>query len=196
MVKPAPPLKRGARQRILEAANAVAERAGAAILTLEAVAAEAGVSKGGLLYHFASKEALLAGVVEFHMAEHRACLEAMEARYPATGGGYLQAYIDAQLAMASEHKEADALRSFIAAAVHMPGLLDLPREDARAHLARLRGLGPGFVEALVLTLALDGLFFSSAFEMLDLTADEQRALAEGLAAAAARVASREDARAD
>jgi AcrR family transcriptional regulator len=45
----------GARERILEAAYTVAERSGAAALTLDAVAAEAKVSKGGLLYHFPSK---------------------------------------------------------------------------------------------------------------------------------------------
>ena len=32
-------------------------------LTLEAVAREAGVSKGGLLYHFPSKEALISGMI-------------------------------------------------------------------------------------------------------------------------------------
>ena len=53
-----------ARERLLEAACAVAERSGVAALTLDAVAAEAGVSKGGLLYHFPSKEALLSGMVD------------------------------------------------------------------------------------------------------------------------------------
>lgn len=179
----------GARQRILQAANAVAEKAGAANLTLDAVAAEAGVSKGGLLYHFASKEALLAGVVEYQMARHQACLQAMQARYPHTAGGYLQAYVDAQLETAEEHKEAAAVRSFIAAAVNMPGLMELPRADIQAHLGRLRALGPGFVEALVLTLALDGWFFGNAFELLDLSQQEQLALAQGLVDAAARIAS-------
>jgi AcrR family transcriptional regulator len=32
-------------------------------MTLEAVAREAGVSKGGLLYHFPSKEALIGGMI-------------------------------------------------------------------------------------------------------------------------------------
>ena len=40
------------RKSILEAASRVTAREGALNLTLEAVAKEAGVSKGGLLYHF------------------------------------------------------------------------------------------------------------------------------------------------
>ncbi|MDO8275460.1 MAG: TetR/AcrR family transcriptional regulator, partial [Serpentinimonas sp.] len=43
------------RNALLEATNTVILRDGIAHLTLEAVAKEAGVSKGGLLYHFPSK---------------------------------------------------------------------------------------------------------------------------------------------
>ena len=49
---------------LIKAAAAVIRRDGAQALTLEAVAAEAGVSKGGLLYHFKSKRELLDGLVE------------------------------------------------------------------------------------------------------------------------------------
>src|SRR5687768_15624169 len=48
-----------ARERILEAAERVVGDVGAARMTLEGVAQAAGVSKGGLLYHFPTKEALL-----------------------------------------------------------------------------------------------------------------------------------------
>lgn len=52
--------RRGAARRELQdAARAVLLRAGVAGLTLEAVAREAGVTKQGLLYHFASKEELV-----------------------------------------------------------------------------------------------------------------------------------------
>ena len=51
------------RAQLLDAAVAVIRRDGAAALTLDAVAAEAGVSKGGVLYHFASKRALIDGLL-------------------------------------------------------------------------------------------------------------------------------------
>jgi AcrR family transcriptional regulator len=48
------------RQAILQAAEAVVLRDGVSALTLDAIAAELGLTKQGLYYHFASKEALVA----------------------------------------------------------------------------------------------------------------------------------------
>ena len=53
-----------ARERILEAAERVVGDVGAARMTLEGVAQAAGVSKGGLLYHFPTKEALTEAMIE------------------------------------------------------------------------------------------------------------------------------------
>ncbi len=57
---PRPP---SARDRILVAYEDLLIEAGERGATLDAVAARAGVSKGGLLYHFPSKDALSAGLV-------------------------------------------------------------------------------------------------------------------------------------
>jgi AcrR family transcriptional regulator len=53
-----------ARDRVLDAYETLLIEHGGAAVTLDAVAAAAGVSKGGLLYHFASKEALAAGLLD------------------------------------------------------------------------------------------------------------------------------------
>ena len=181
-----------ARARILDAALAVSDRVGAAHLTLDAVAAEAGVSKGGLLYHFASKDLLLKGVVEHHMDQHHRDLEMAETMFPANPGGYLQAFVHAQRQglEAKRLHGPKATQSFIAAAVNTPELMDSPRQYAATHAARLRELGPDFVEALLVTLAFDGLFFGDAFEMLDLTASERDALIAALESRAAGLATR------
>lgn len=54
----------GTRDRIIDALQDVLESEGPRGATLEAVAARAGISKGGLLYHFNSKEALYGGLLE------------------------------------------------------------------------------------------------------------------------------------
>ncbi|MBW7857442.1 MAG: TetR/AcrR family transcriptional regulator [Leptonema sp. (in: Bacteria)] len=59
------------RYKILEAAYRVVQDQGAAHLTLEKVAWETGVSKGGLLYHFRSKDDLIRGMVEEHVHQER-----------------------------------------------------------------------------------------------------------------------------
>lgn len=58
------PRKPLARLRILQAFEHIVGREGERAATLDAVAAEAGVSKGGLLYHFGSRAALVRGAVE------------------------------------------------------------------------------------------------------------------------------------
>lgn len=58
---PRPPL---ARERVLDAYESILLTDGERTATLDAVAKTAGVSKGGLLYHFASKDELTAGLVQ------------------------------------------------------------------------------------------------------------------------------------
>ncbi|KZB85096.1 TetR/AcrR family transcriptional regulator [Amycolatopsis regifaucium] len=53
-----------AKERILDSYEEILIEQGPGGITLEAVAAHAGVSKGGLLYHFGSKEALVDGLME------------------------------------------------------------------------------------------------------------------------------------
>ncbi|WP_336642632.1 TetR/AcrR family transcriptional regulator [Microbacterium sp. MMO-113] len=58
---PRPPL---AREKVLDAFEAILIDEGERAATLEATAKAAGVSKGGLLYHFRSKDDLEAGLLE------------------------------------------------------------------------------------------------------------------------------------
>jgi len=53
-----------ARDRVLDAYESLLIEVGPAAATLDAVSSSAGVSKGGLLYHFPSKEALVTGLLE------------------------------------------------------------------------------------------------------------------------------------
>jgi AcrR family transcriptional regulator len=61
-------MRPSSKTAILEAAVRVAGRGGIGGVTLDAVAAEAGLTKGGLIYHFPSKELLLLGVAT-HIAD-------------------------------------------------------------------------------------------------------------------------------
>lgn len=57
-----------ATSELLDAAIRVVSRDGMGALTLDAVAREAGVSKGGLTHHFATKDALITAMLE-HFAQ-------------------------------------------------------------------------------------------------------------------------------
>lgn len=60
-----------ARESVLDAFEAIIDGEGERAATIDATARAAGVSKGGLLYHFASKEALEAALIE-RMSERAA----------------------------------------------------------------------------------------------------------------------------
>jgi AcrR family transcriptional regulator len=88
------------RDELLDAAECLLEDHGAQGLTLAAVAERAGVSKGGLLYHFGSKDALIKGMIERLIAEFDALVAAqdettytkayLKATFEAVGGGRLR----------------------------------------------------------------------------------------------------------
>jgi AcrR family transcriptional regulator len=147
------------RRTLLAAATQVVREGGAASLTLEAVARAAGVSKGGLLYHFPTKEALIAAMIADLQTRFEAEVEAALAHDPEPGPGrWLRAFIRATFA--SPPHEIDLTASLLAAAGTNPDLL-APLRDAFAHwqsLAEADGLEPA--RATLIRLATDGLWFA------------------------------------
>jgi AcrR family transcriptional regulator len=145
----------GARERILEAAYAVAERSGVAALTLDAVAAEAGVSKGGLLYHFPSKEALLSGMVD-RLCRTCGDLAAAAARAdPEPVGRSARAYL---AACAGDLWHSSSWMALVGALVFNPELLAAWRADVLAGRAADEEEGVDPAAAEIVRLAADGMW--------------------------------------
>ncbi|MFJ9685898.1 TetR/AcrR family transcriptional regulator [Streptomyces bacillaris] len=71
------------RTQILEAAARVVEREGVKSVTFDSVAAEAGLTKGGLLYHFASRDDLVRAIHQ-HLADQWEASMTAAAGKPAT----------------------------------------------------------------------------------------------------------------
>jgi len=172
-----------ARTRILDAAEAIVHSRGVSGLTLEAAARDAGVSKGGLLYHFASKEALLDALLrrlaEYIEREYEACVAAQ----PPGPGRVARAELEwgfgeGELTCNERHDRAGAV--FRAAFHHDPALLD----PIRAVFARMRrdmaadGLTPGIGEAIA--AAGDGMFMARMFRLYTPTEAERMAVRAAL----------------
>jgi len=151
------------RETILNAAEARLLAQGPAGLVLGAIAADAGVSKGGLLYHFASKEALVEGLCDRMLERFDEQLEALAAADPNPVGARTRAYLASTVT--SEGKPADN------SAQLMAGILATLGRDSK-HLQRVSdhfdrwhealaqdGIDPGM--AALVRLAADGLWLSS-----------------------------------
>ena len=94
------------RDRLLDSAEALLVEQGTQGLTLAAVAAHAGVSKGGLLYHFATKDALITGLIERLIAGFDELIEFFRQDRP---GWYTRAYVEATFAILND-RDADLAR--------------------------------------------------------------------------------------
>lgn len=86
--------ERSTRDRVLDAFEHLLVSAGSQAATLDAVAAEAGVSKGGLLYHFHSKEALVDAMVERLREQAARDVDQMRAAPQGPVAFYLETSVD------------------------------------------------------------------------------------------------------
>jgi AcrR family transcriptional regulator len=147
----------GARERILEAGCAIAAESGVAAVTLDAVADYAGVSKGGLLYHFPSKEALVAGMVD-ELCRAFADIAGAAARAdPVPTGRSARAYLAAS---AGELWQSNRWLALVGALVISPGLLDSWRAGVVAGRLADEAEDTDPVAAAIVRLAADGLWLA------------------------------------
>lgn len=144
------------RDRLLDAAEQVVARDGVNNLTLSAVAATAGVSKGGLLYHFPSKSALITAIVE-RMATR--CEGDHTAAVNADGnpvGRFTRAYVTTRMNAQCTEQEDDICTALLAAAGTDPQYLEPFRRRHEAWQQRIEHDGIDATIATIIRLAVDG----------------------------------------
>lgn len=171
-----------ARDRVLDAAERLVAEHGAARLTLDAVAQAAGVSKGGLLYHFPSKEALLAGMVDRYLAMvERRTAAAAEAATGAAANPLL-AHVLALLETADADRALGS--ALLAAAAGEPALMSACRANYAGKLERFAALPCGFERTALVLLAVDGLLLGELLRVAPFTAEQRAQAVQALIRAA------------
>ena len=164
------------RAELLDAALAVIRRDGAQALTLDAVAAEAGVSKGGVLYHFGSKRALIDGLIGSWLDEFGARLDPDD---PAAS--YVRA---CDLSAAGPDASAKEF-GMLAALIEDPVVLEAARERYADWMERMLGGALAREDAWLVRLAADGLWYSDLLGIAAPHGDDRRRLMARLLALAA-----------
>ena len=130
-------------------------RDGAQALTLDAVAAEAGVSKGGLLYHFKSKRQLLDAMVSRWMDEWEAEFDADTA-----DDGFVASFVRTSHLGGAGQEQRQAETGLLAAIAAEPAVLAAVRDRYATWQDRVEREGSDPVEATVARLAADGLWLA------------------------------------
>ncbi|WP_165837590.1 TetR/AcrR family transcriptional regulator [Zavarzinia aquatilis] len=146
------------RQQLLDAAATLSVRAGVGNLRLDAVAAAAGVSKGGLLHHFPSRQALLEALCEECLSRCDRRIEAELAADPVVAGRFSRAYLQVMTGVeVTERERVWGLLSVMLFAE--PEFRDRWGRWLAAHLARHDETGQSVLFDIV-RLAADGIWLS------------------------------------
>jgi AcrR family transcriptional regulator len=163
------------RERIFRAAMQLAAREGLLNLTLENVAAESGLSKGGVMHHFSTKESLLLGVIMHFTDQVERQMTRLVAEDPRPRFRWLRA-----LLRLMEHSGGDGddglptrqtldrfMLSVLAATVHNPELVKPVQAIGQRLRGRLTSVPEEGLEQLLMWLVVDGLFLWQFVGMLD-----------------------------
>lgn len=144
------------KEKVLQAAERIVQRQGAGNLTYDQLVKESGVTRGGITYHFPTKDLLLRALMERDMQQW----EAMEKN--------LRPRIDNQQAadligsMRAMTRTSDEQRRFVAgmlsAVTHDQELLEPVRELNRQRFRGQKGTSKE-INLLILELAAAGLFW-------------------------------------
>ena len=184
-----PTRRPSSRDKILDAAISIVAEAGVPQLTIEAAAAAAGVTKAGLIYHFKTRDELLAAVVEAMANEIDVYSRAKDASPGAAKGpramtpgkapgkphSELQAALLAQVEMTFAMPEPlqRLMRSLLQAHATNPTVM--PPVQAlfeRGYQMMATSSDPG--RALLISLAMDGLQLIELLQLHEFTPAQRK----------------------
>jgi len=165
---------------ILTAAERVVLRDGVMRLTVEAVAREAKLSKGGVLYHFATKESLIQAMLD-RLIQYCEQEIAQHQQNDTAPGRWTRAYVRKTLAPLTAYPgEADFPKSkevgagLIVAAATNPKLLAPLRKRFRTWQRAIERDGISPTRATVIRLAVDGLWLADVLGIWSLSSKLRR----------------------
>mgnify|MGYP000979830386 CR=1 FL=1 len=171
------------RNAILDAAEAIVTQEGAARLSFDGIARRAGVSKGGVLYSFPSRQELVAAMVRRDLDRFDADVAARRVEIGQAAGADMQAHL------AATRYESPALAtkaaSLMAALAETPEHAEPIREHYRRLLSRFRGDGPAERRVRTALFAAEGAFLLRGLGLVKLSEAEWAALFEDIEALAA-----------
>jgi AcrR family transcriptional regulator len=167
------------RNAVIQAALAIIARDGPGRLTLDAIARESGISKGGLMHQFRTKAAVLKALLE-HQIEHH---EAFARDYLGkSGSSQSEPNLAVQIATAREaiaqpHSVAFAI---LGAVAEEPGFLSVVRESNAKKIEGIKAEAADPELAMLRWEAAYGLTLTAMFGLCPLSGKERERLFDRL----------------
>jgi len=162
------------QKAILESALVIVRQSGAMHFTIDAVAAESGFSKGGVLYNFKTKDLLITGMVRY--LAHLFAAEVAEAheKHAGSDSPTLSAMIDISERWLNEQQT--VTRAIILTSVCAPALIEPFVDLMKGFRTQIENETSDFTRAMVVLSALDGLHFCDAHGVSQMNSEERRAV--------------------
>lgn len=158
------------KDKVLDAAEAVILGSGGRHFTLDAVAERAGISKGGLVYTFATKDDLIHAALEREVARFQKAVRQRLGSEPAEPAELVLAHIEE--ALDEDDVSTQKAAFLVTALVHAPDMLEPVRRLYRDLLDPLR-LGHGnAAEIRHALLAVEGIFLLKGLGFVDVSPSE------------------------
>ena len=162
------------RDQILDAAEHVIVESGGRDFTLDAVAERAGISKGGLVYSFATKDEL------FHAALEREVARFQEAVRQRLGGRTPKPFelVLAHIEEALDEDDAATSKAafLLTALVHAPDMMEPARRYYRALFDPLPSKSGAAQDVRHALLAVEGIFLLRGLGFVEFSTEEHRAV--------------------
>jgi AcrR family transcriptional regulator len=156
------------RQKVLDAAERIVKSRGAAALTFDEICVESGVTRGGITYHFKTKDLLLKALVERDLAQWRQ----RECSLKPEGGCNESAELIGYIRSSTDKSEDERryIAGMVSAALLEPDLMKPVRDFHAERFDRVTWTDAD-LRRMVLRLAADGLFWLELFRCYELPAE-------------------------
>ena len=163
------------RKMIFAACNRILQRDGLSSLTLDAVAVEAGLSKGGLLYHFPSKVEMIEALFQYHLERFNRRLDELVLEEGEGKGSWLRAYAKASVEQITDPGQASMFASLFAAGERYPTVLAIMKISYDEWQQKVEKSGLPTDVAMLVRLAVDGLWFTEMYQYAPPTVEQREA---------------------
>lgn len=162
------------REAILDAAQKVAVEKGAGKVSLDSVAKEAGLTKGGVLYNFPSKEALISGMLERLMTTYTPKVAEHSAKLVDQPNPTLQSVF--HVIRELEEVDHNIPMAILAAAAHNLKLLQPFGDETLTRYKKICSEANSADEATLLWAAGEGLMLMDMLGLLPFSSDKKTQL--------------------
>lgn len=152
-------MRKSKREEILNVAEKIAQHESASSVTLDRVADVAKISKGGLLYHFPTKDELLSALVERLIRRFDDVIEKHITKNPRA------TFLDGFVAANMSKEILDSSRGLVAVISYDLKLIKPLREAYKRWDKMLISDLKSEVEAMKIRFIFDGIFFANLFKL-------------------------------